>query len=93
MTKKTEHSLLVFENKVLRKITGPVFDQRSGQWRKRYNKELREITKQEEVTVFIKCQRLRWAGHVARMEDSEYPKRAMEDRGQGKRPLGRPRMR
>ena len=93
MSKKMEKKLLVFEHKVLRKITGPIVDEESGEWRRRYNRELRELTKQEEVVIFIKCQRMKWAGHVVRMKDEEFPKRAFLNDEDGKRPVGRPRIR
>ena len=88
-----EKKILVFENKVLRKICGPVLDPESGLWRRRYNKELRQMTGQEEISVFIKCQRLKWAGHLARMDCGEYPKRAFLNEEDGKRSVGRPRLR
>jgi len=41
----TGKKLLVFENKILRKICGPVVDIELNIWRRRKNTELREITK------------------------------------------------
>ncbi|KAJ4448615.1 hypothetical protein ANN_00005 [Periplaneta americana] len=42
---------------------------------------------------FLKSQRLRWAGHVARMGESRNAYRVLVGRPEGKRPLGRPRPR
>ena len=42
---------------------------------------------------FVELNKLRWAGHVARMDEGRFPKRAMEARLTGKRPVGRPRKR
>ena len=41
----------------------------------------------------LKSIRLRWAGHVARMEQSRNAYRVLVGRPEGKRPLGRPRRR
>ena len=39
----------------------------------------------------IKSRRLRWAGHVARMEEGKSALKILIDKPVGKRPLGRPR--
>jgi hypothetical protein len=39
----------------------------------------------------IKSRRMRWAGHVARMEPKRYAYRILVGKPEGKRPLGRPR--
>jgi hypothetical protein len=41
----------------------------------------------------IKSRRMRWAGHVARMEEGRGVDRVLVGRPEGKRPLGRPRRR
>ena len=41
----------------------------------------------------LKSRRLRWAGHVARMEQSRNAYRVLVGISEGKRPLGRPRHR
>ena len=41
----------------------------------------------------IKSRRLRWPGHVARMEDGRSAFKILTDEPTGKRPLGRPRRR
>ena len=41
----------------------------------------------------FKSRRLRWAGHVARMEESGSAFKILTDKPTGKRPLGRPRRR
>jgi hypothetical protein len=53
-------------------------------WRIRYNEELNTLLKGEDRVRFIKSQRIRWLGHVDRMEDNAMPKRMLK---------GRPRMR
>ena len=39
----------------------------------------------------IKSRRLRWAGHVARMEEGRSAFKILNDKSTGKRPLGRTR--
>jgi hypothetical protein len=41
----------------------------------------------------FKSRRMRWAGHVARMEDKRNAYRILVGKPEGKRPLGRPRLR
>ena len=41
----------------------------------------------------IKSRRLRWAGHVARMEEGRRAFKILTGKPTGKRPLGRPRPR
>ena len=84
---------MVFENNVLRRITGPVFDVEENRWRRIHNEEVREITRQCYVTDFIGSQRLRWLGHVARMEEVRLPRKIFEGTVEGRRPVGRPRKR
>lgn len=54
--------LLVFENKILRKIFGPVFNSELNIWLRKTNIELREITEVQLLT--IKFRRLKWLGHA-----------------------------
>jgi hypothetical protein len=62
-----EHSLKVFENRVLRRIFGPKRDEVTGEWRKLHSKELRDLYSSPSIIRIIKSRRMRWAGHVARM--------------------------
>ena len=93
LTRELQRKLEVFENSVLRRITGPVYDVEESTWRRRHNEEVRELTKQVKITDFISSQRLRWLGHVARMGEQRWPRRVMEGMMEGRRPVGRPRMR
>jgi hypothetical protein len=62
-------------------------------WRIRYNEELNTLLKGEDIVRFIKPQRIRWLGHLERMEDNAMPKRMLKGRLYSKRRKGRPRMR
>jgi len=68
-----ERALAVFERKMLWEIYGPVKE--NELWRIRRNDELEVIMKGENIVRFIKCQRIRWLGHIERMEDTEIPKK------------------
>jgi hypothetical protein len=66
LTLEEEHSLRVFENRVLRKIFGPKREE-DGSWRKLHNNELHSLYSSPNIVSVIESRRTRWAGHVARM--------------------------
>jgi hypothetical protein len=57
----------VFENEVLRRISGPKRDEVTGGLRKLHNEELHGLHSSPSIITMIKPRRKRWAGHVARM--------------------------
>ena len=93
LTKDLERRLTVFENGILRRIYGPVRDDQTGEWRRRHNVEIRELSGLPPITSYIRAQRLRWAGHIARMEEDNLLKQIVKGMPAGRRPVGRPRMR
>ena len=70
LTLREEHRLRMFENKVLRKIFGVKKDEITEEWRKLQNAELYALYSSPNIIRSLKSRRLRWAGHVARMEQS-----------------------
>jgi hypothetical protein len=64
---REEHRLRVFENRVLRRIFGPMRDEVTGEWRKLHNEELRDLYSSRSIIRIVKSRRIRWAGHVAHM--------------------------
>ena len=68
LTLREEHRLRMFENKVLQKIFGAKKDEITGEWRKLHNAELHALYSSPNIIRSPKLRRLRWAGHVARME-------------------------
>jgi len=68
-----ERALAAFERKILRKIYGPVKE--NELWRIRRNDELEAIIKGENIVRFIKFQRIRWLGHIERIQDTAIPKK------------------
>jgi hypothetical protein len=67
---KKEYRLRVFENRVLRRIFGPKGDEVIGGWRKLHNEELHNLYCSPSIIRITKSRRMRWAGHVARMEEA-----------------------
>ena len=60
----------MFKNKVLRKIFGAKKDEITGEWRKLHSAELHVLYSSPNTIRKIKSRLLRWAGLVARMEES-----------------------
>ncbi|XP_062141894.1 uncharacterized protein LOC133849872 [Drosophila sulfurigaster albostrigata] len=85
-------ALGVFERKILRKIFGPV---RIGDdFRIRMNHELYELYDDVDVVRRITIQRLRWLGHVVRMDEESPAQKVFEARvDYGRRRRGRPNLR
>ncbi|KAJ4447268.1 hypothetical protein ANN_09272 [Periplaneta americana] len=90
LTLREKERLRLFENKVLRKIFGAKRGEITEEWRKLHNTELQALYSSPDIIRNIKCRRLRWAGHVARMGESRNANRVLVGRPEGKIPLGRP---
>jgi hypothetical protein len=58
-----------------------------------YNEELHNLYSSPKIIQQIKSRRMRWAGHVARMEKEREVYKVLVGKPEGKRPLGRPRRR
>jgi hypothetical protein len=65
----------------------------TGEWRKLHNKELRDLYSSPSIIRIIKSRRMSWAGHVARMGEKRNAYRLLVGKPEGKRLLGRPRLR
>ena len=87
LTKSVSARLAVFERKVLRRILGAV--KQGDNWRIRYNSELYEIN----LETYVKLTRLRWLGHVVRMDNNRRVKIIHNGMPEGTRTRGRPRQR
>jgi hypothetical protein len=80
----------VFENRVLRRIFGPKRDEATGEWGRLHNEELNDLCSSPNIIRVIKSRRMRWAEHVARMEEKRGAYKNLVGRPEGRRPLGRP---
>jgi hypothetical protein len=65
----------------------------NGRWRRLHNEELHSLYCSPNIVRMIKSTRLRWAGHVARMEEGRSAFKILTGTPAGKRPLRRPRCR
>ena len=64
-----------------------------GIWRIRTNQGLRDLYKDVDVVADIKNRRLEWTGHVVRMDHGRAVKKMVESKPEGRRRMGRPRLR
>ena len=63
----------------------------NGEWKRRTNRELKEMSKGENIVKWIKGQRISWLGHLERMEEDRMPKKIFTQELGGTRRRGRPR--
>ena len=91
LNKQDINRLNIFERKILRGIFGPV--KVNNEWRIRYNHELYQLYKEPNIIEFIKINRLRWAGHLIRLEDPRPALRVFRYNPGGIRNRGRPKTR
>ena len=85
--------LRVFENRVLRRVFGPMRYKVTGELRKLHNEEHSNLYCLPNIVRVVKSRRMRWAGHVACMDEGRGVHRVLVGKPEGKRPLGRPRRR
>ena len=60
-----------------RRILGPVYDNENENWKTLTNKEIYAMVKKPTITETISLNRLRWFGHVQRMEENRIPKKVL----------------
>ena len=82
----------MFDNRVLRGIFGHKSNEVTTELRKLHNEELNDMYCSPSNFRVIKS-RIRWARHVARMEEKGDVYRVLEGKAEGKRPPGRHRSR
>ena len=91
MTKNDEHLLLMFERKVLRTIFGGKIE--NGRYRRRYNFELERDFAEPNIVAMVRVNRLRWADHLARIDEGRAPSKLFRNDPEGRRGVGRPKSR
>jgi hypothetical protein len=91
LSKSDENILKVFERKILGAIFGPKNE--NGECRIKHNNELYTLYKENDIVTYIKINRLRWAGHVIRLEEQNPARRVLVAVVEGRRQRGRPKLR
>ena len=93
LTKRNRNQLNIFERKMYRRILGPVYDNEKENWRILTNKEIYARVEKPTIIETVRLNRLRWFGHVQRMEENRIPKRVLYMNLGATRLRGRPRNR
>jgi len=91
LTVKDENNLRIFERQILRKIFGPA--NIDNIWRMRNNMEIDNLMEGADIVRFIKAQRIKWLGHIQRMDQARPTRKLLDWKPVGIRPVGRPRQR
>jgi hypothetical protein len=91
LTKANEEKLWTLERRIPRRIYGPTCE--NGVWRIKYNDELYGLCKDLHIVRVIKVDRLRWLGHLERMEENSPCKMITFSQTEGSRKEGRPKLR
>lgn len=91
LTVRDTNALRVFENKMLRRIFGGVWQ--DGRWRMRTNAEIHSLYGSPNVVDELAGRRLQWLGHLHRMEESRTARQVWQATPASPRPPGRPRRR
>jgi hypothetical protein len=79
----------VFENRVLRRVFGPKWDEVTVELRKLHIEELSDLYSLPNIVRVVKLRRMRWAGHVALMGEGRGVHRVLVGKPEGKRPRRR----
>jgi hypothetical protein len=83
----------MFAEWVLRKIFGSRSDEITEKWRELHKEKLYDLYFSPNIFRVIKSRIMRSTGHVAHMGQRESSKRALVERLEGKRSLGKPKFR
>jgi hypothetical protein len=91
VTAKDENNLRIFERQILVKIFGSV--NTDNIWRIRNKMETDKLIEGADIVRFIKAQRIKWLGHIQRMDQARPARKLLDWKPMGTRPVGRPRQR
>jgi hypothetical protein len=64
----------------------------NGEWKLKYSDELYTLYKDSHVITYININRLRWAGHVIRLEEQNLARQVFAAEIEGRRQKGRPKL-
>jgi hypothetical protein len=73
LTKVSEVKLKIFERIIVRKIYSPMYV--NGVWRIKYIDGLHKLFKEPNAVQSIKLDRLKWLGHIRRMDEGSFCKK------------------
>ena len=71
-------------------MNGAKYEDENGEWKSFHIEELHSLYRSPNIGKVSKSIRLRWAGHVARMEEDRSAFKIVTGKSTGKRPLSRP---
>jgi hypothetical protein len=91
LSKAVELRLGVFERKILRRIYGLICE--GATWRSRHNEELCRLYDETDLVTTVRITRLKWTGHIVRMQDNLPCKKITLDKPEGRRRVRRPNLR
>ena len=78
---------------MLRRVIGSKSDELTGEWIKLHNEERNDLYSLLNIVRVVKSKRIKWAGNVACMGEKRVSYRVLVGKPEGKRRLGRPRLR
>jgi hypothetical protein len=84
-----EHRLRVFENRVLKGMFGPKKEEGNEGCRKLHNDKVYSSYFSSDIIRMIKSRRMRWTGHVARLEKKRNAYKVLFGKPEGKVPIRR----
>jgi len=77
LTERDRKQINIFERKEYRRILGPVYDHKKENWRILTNIQIYAMVKKPTIAETIRLNRLRWFGHVQRMEENRIPQKLL----------------
>ena len=89
LTAKDENNLRTFERQILRNIFSPV--NIDNVWRIQSDMEIDNLIEGADIVRFIKAQRIKWLGHIQRMDQARPTGTLIDWKPMGTRPVGKPR--
>ena len=89
LTTKDENNLHIFERQILRKIISPI--NIDNIWKTQNNMEIDKLIEGADIVRFIKAQRMKWLGHIQRMDQARPIRKLLDLKPMVTRPVGRPR--
>jgi hypothetical protein len=93
LTLREEHRIQMFDNRVLRRISGPKTKETTRSQRKLHNDELPNLYSSPNIIRMMKSKRMRYSKHVASTRHKQSAQKVLKGKPEGKRQLGRTRNR